>query len=154
MRDTFNLLDGKVSVSNSEIRTEINHYSKNEFIYHGKRFLLGVIAIFVYNRFLKDRLNETLIWQYIKEGFGYFGLLILGVIIIYLIFFHKWGKNLQINDLKKIEISSGKNSVDITLNMSNSRFTILEFDPGENDYQDFIEVLKKRNTRVIIKDER
>ena len=150
MKKEFKLIDGKVWVSNSEIKIKINRFSKKEFIYHGKRTLIGLTILFVYRYFLKEPLSDSQTWNYISDSWGWLGLALLISVFIYAIFFHIWRNTIQINDIEKIEVDTLIKQVDVTINMNNKRYKILEFDIDDKHHNNFVELLKKRNTRIKI----
>ncbi len=152
MNKKFKLINGIANVNNSEINLKINRFTKKEFIYHGKRFLVTTLILFVYNNFYKDELNKTKYWESITFFNKYLILGITVLVFIYSVLYYKWKNKIVINDINSIETYKTINSLDITINMNNKRFKILEFNNECMEYKKFLEEIKKRNTRIKIID--
>ncbi len=152
MNKKFKLINGIANVNNSEINLKINRFTKKEFIYHGKRFLVTTLILFVYNNFYKDELNKTKYWESITFFNKYLILGIIVLVFIYSVLYYKWKNKIVINDINSIETYKTINSLDITINMNNKRFKILEFNNECMEYKKFLEEIKKRNTRIKIID--
>lgn len=85
---------------------------------------------------------------------------ILTLLVLFLIYFSwfktVWSNKIKIEKLSKLTISLDENSprnIDFELKGKFSTIDIT-FRQTEDDYKQFIEYLKKRNSRFIIRDER
>lgn len=150
MTKEFKLIDGRIWVSNSEIKIKPNRFSKKEFIYQGKRFLIVSVILLIYKIFFKETLNKNETWGNIVNSWNLLSVILFGLLIVFIVFYYKWGNTIQINDIKTIEVDTLTKQVDITLNMNNKRYKILEFDRSDESHSKFIDLLKKRNTSIKI----
>lgn len=150
---SYNLIKGSVFADNQSIKTDKNTTSEK---IRGIMFpLIG--AIFLYDKIILQ-LNEEQSFSYLILTTIMYGILFIA--IVYLIY-HNWIKilwtnKLPIENLSELTISKDEDSplnVDIELR---GKFSIIDitFRETENDYQEFITYLKKRNSRFIITDER
>ena len=148
--DQFVLVNGYIKIDNSKIVIEErNTELKDRGGFIG--ILFALICISLYHDFQKI---ETL-----KSFFFYFNIVLkfIGIItIIYLLFYisfqKKWSKRLIINELTKIVIESSEFEYDVKLVFNNARNREIEFRKLENQFEPFLELLKKRNSRIIIEE--
>ena len=147
----FILVDGYVSMNNQQLFLDINN-TKNDIKSRGGWLgvFLTLVGISVFNNFRND--------SYFGSFFHYFdfGLRILGgltiiVVFYYLFFLKKSKKNLIINEIKKIEIEKKEFESETSIVFQNNRQQDLNFRNLENQLESFLDELKKRNSRIEIK---
>lgn len=146
----FVLVDGYVSMDNTQLFVDINNTKKDlkqRGGWLGVFFTLLGISVF----------HSIKSVDYFKNAFYYFdfGLRILGMIgivcfIYYLFFLRKSKKNLIINEISQIDIDKQEFETEITLKFSSKRQFDINFRNLENQLEPFIDAIKKRNTRVKI----
>lgn len=151
--ESFVLVDGFVEVSNNSIQVKDRRKKvKNELISQGG--WLTVIGVVLIHNTIKKLINgfSEKIMDYVSFFLQGLGALCITGIIIYLIFKHKWKKNIEISELIKVEIDADDTfDYDVTLITSDKRSKLLTFRKLENQLEPFTETLKKRNTRIEIK---
>lgn len=151
MNNEFKTIDGKVLVTNSEVKVKTNQFSKRELKYHGKKFLIITLITLTYKYFFKSEFSKSKVWNYTLDGFIWFGFIVFLLVVLYAIFYYNFKNNIQISEIKEIEISKlKKKTIDITLTKTNNRSKFIEFEKETDEYKRFIDLLKKRNTRMKI----
>lgn len=147
----FILVDGYVSMNNQQLFLDINN-TKNDIKSRGGWLgvFLTLVGISVFNNFRSD--------SYFGSFFHYFdfGLRILGgftiiAVLYYLFFLKKSKKKLIINEIKKIEIDKKEFESETSIIFQNNRQQDLNFRNLENQLEPFLDELKKRNSRIEIK---
>ena len=153
--ERFVLTDRYLEISNNQIniidkkgkRIKNELFSKN----NGWLIVIGVVLTGNLTRKIIKGLSET-ISDYISIGLQSIGLIFIICLILYLIFRHKWKNNIEIIDISKIEIDSEDEfEHEVSLITNSKREKIISFRKLENQLEPFIEALKKRNSRIVIK---
>lgn len=146
----FVLVNGYVSMDNSQLYIDINNLKKDVKDRGGfLAVFLAFIGISVY-RNLKDEDYFEIVFHYIDFGFRILGLVVIILFFWYLIFKKKSKRNLTINDIDLIEIDKDEFETELTLRFSNKKEIELNFRNLENQLEPFLESIKKRNSRVKI----
>lgn len=144
----FILTDGKVTIDNSKIFID----SANQKLSRKFRDLLlyALVIVSFIDRIDKyEELSST--YDVIKTLF--FGLATIVVIyfIVQFIFRHNWNSKLDINSITSVEIEDDGNEVEVLLINTSKRKKTINFRKLENQVEPFLEILKKRNSRLVIK---
>lgn len=149
----FHLIEGKISIDNTHIKTD-----KNTTWNKIKGMVFSIVGVFyLYDRITlkleKEHSLDHLIFTCVVYG-------ILTLLVLFLIYFSwfktVWSNKIKIENLSKLTISLDEDSprnIDFELKGKFSTIAIT-FRQTEDDYKQFIEYLKKRNSRFIIRDER
>jgi hypothetical protein len=137
----INILDKK----GKRIRNEL--FSKN----NGWLVVIGVVLTGnIIREFIKGFSEK--ISDYISVGLQGLALIVIICLIIYLMFRHNFKNNIEIVDISKIEIDSEDDfEHEVSLITTSKREKIVSFRKLENQLEPFIETLKKRNSRIVIK---
>lgn len=146
----FILSDGYISLNNTHLNIDSKNTKKSKKIKYLFLSLIIILSFF-------DKINE---FEYLKDYYAIFKISLYGIgsviaigVIMHLILKHNWKNQIPINDLKKIEIDTDdKFETEVTLISTNNREKVIQFRTLENQVSPFIEALKKRNSRLIIKD--
>ena len=153
--ERFVLTDRYLEISNNQIniidkkgkRIKYELLSKN----NGWLIVIGVVLTGNLTRKIIKGFSET-ISDYISIGLQSIGLIFIICLILYLIFRHKWKNNIEIIDISKIEIDSEDEfEHEVSLITNSKREKKISFRKLENQLEPFIEALKKRNSRIVIK---
>lgn len=150
--EKFVLVNGYVSMDNSQLFLDINSFRSD---LKNRGGWLGVIFAFlgisIFNSFRNVDYFEK-VFHYIDFGLRILGMITIIVIFWYLIFIKKSKKKLFINDISTIELYPKEFETEVTIKFSGRGEIDLSFRKLENQLSPFLEAIKKRNTRVIIKD--
>lgn len=148
---TYNLLKGKVSIDKHQIKTD----KKSTLNSIKWKFLSLVGAFYIFDRInLSFSKDNPLIILILKSVF-------YGMLSIFVLFsiYHFWIKigfinSLKIENITKIIIYKDEDfPLNIKLKVKGKFNTIdLSFRETENDYQNFLNELRKRNSSFIIKE--
>lgn len=144
----FILVDGYISMDNSQLFIDINNFKKdlkNRGGWLGLFFTL--IGISVFNNFRNENYFEK-VFHYLDFGFRIIGMLTIIIVFYYVFFMRKSSRKLFINEITKVEIEKGEFETEIVLNFSNKRSKDITFRNLENQIEPFLETLKKRNSRI------
>lgn len=144
----FILVDGYISMDNSQLFIDINNFKKdlkNRGGWLGLFFTL--IGISVFNNFRNEKYFEK-VFHYLDFGFRIIGMLTIIIVFYYVFFMRKSSRKLFINEITKVEIEKGEFETEIVLNFSNKRSKDITFRNLENQIEPFLETLKKRNSRI------
>lgn len=149
--EKFVMVYGYVKMDNSQLFLDIKEMKKDIKDRGGWLAILFIITgISVFQSFRKDEYFQG-IMDYFDMGLRILGMLGILAIFYYLIFKKKSKKNMMINDIQKVEIDKSEFETEVTLQFSSKREVDLNFRNLENQLEPFLEALKKRNTRLIIK---
>lgn len=153
--ECFVLVDRYLEISNNQIniidkkgkRIKNELFSKN----NGWLIVIGIVLTSnIIRKFTKDFSEK--ISDYISIGIQGLGLIAIIYIILHLLLKNKWQNNIEIVDLNKIEIDSEDDfEHDVLLITNSKREKRIAFRKLENQFHPFIEAIKKRNSRIIIK---
>jgi hypothetical protein len=150
---TFHLTKGKVSVDNEYIITD-----KNSTWDKIKGMVLTLVGgFYLYDRISLQIENEQSLGHLIFICILYGVLALALLILIYLNWIKTiWSNKIKIENLSRLIVSLDEDTprnIEVELKGRFSSIGIT-FRKTENDYQNFIEYLKKRNSIFIIRDER
>lgn len=146
----FVLVDGYVSMDNSQLYIDINSFKKDIKERGGwLAIFFTFIGISVYRNFRDETYFEKL-FNYIDFGLRVLGMITIVLVFWYVFFKRKSKKNLIINEIKSVEIDKAEFETEVTLTFTNNREIDLSFRNLENQLEPFIEALKKRNTRIEV----
>jgi phosphate/sulfate permease len=150
---TFHLIKGKVSVDNENIITD-----KNSTWDKIKGMVLTLVGgLYLYDRISLQMENEQSLGHLIFISIVYGVLALFLLMLIYLNWIKTtWSNKIKIENLSRLTINLDEDTprnIEVELKGRFSSIGIT-FRKTENDYQNFIEYLKKRNSIFIIRDER
>jgi phosphate/sulfate permease len=150
---TFHLTKGKVSVDNENIITD-----KNSTWDKIKGMVLTLVGgLYLYDRISLQMENEQSLGHLIFISIVYGVLALFLLMLIYLNWIKTtWSNKIKIENLSRLTINLDEDTprnIEVELKGRFSSIGIT-FRKTENDYQNFIEYLKKRNSIFIIRDER
>ncbi|WP_288954948.1 hypothetical protein [uncultured Polaribacter sp.] len=111
---------------------------------------LVLIGISAFGNLKREKYFET-IFHYLDFGFRIIGMIAIVLIIYNLFFLKKSKKNLIINEIIKINLDKEEFETELTLVFSDKREQDLSFRNLENQIEPFLDDLKKRNSRIIVK---
>ena len=152
----YKLIDGELNIDNTHLcfTYSIQKYFK-EFMK-----ILGGIALM--GSFLRKINNYDNIYG-IYENIIFWIFAVGSSIIVYLLIEHIfkkiWSNKIELNDLVKIEIDNYEDEIDIdedskieiTLFKNNGRSKLVQLKKQNCSLQSFLDDIKKRNSRIIIK---
>ena len=149
--EKFVLVYGYVRMDNSQLFIDI-HSLKNDVRDRGGWLMIffAFIGISVFNNFRNEAYFET-VFQYIDFGLRIIGMIAIVVVLWYLLFRRKSKKNMIINEIQSLEIDKQEFETEITVQFANKREVVLNFRNLENQIEPFLNAIKKRNSRVIVK---
>ncbi|MHB0756154.1 hypothetical protein [Polaribacter sp. M15] len=147
----FILVDGYVYMNNHQLFLEINRF-KNDLKSRGGwlGIFFALVGISVFHSIKTINYFKTF-FDYFDLGLRILGLITIVFVFIYLIFFYKSKKKLLINEITKIKIEKILLETEVTIYFSKRRRLNLTFRNLENQLEPFIEEIKKRNSRITIK---
>ncbi len=152
--EKFVLEEGTVSVSNTELKLEFEKYKATKKDIFMWIFFIAFVLDHYYDDF-RDGVFPGSIWNYFKVVLFTF----VGFMIIFKIYHFIFKKNFKskivINDIQKIKIDEDFDNdhiLEADIIRNNGRIQTLKFRKLKNQLEPFLETIKKRNTRVIIKD--
>jgi phosphate/sulfate permease len=150
---TFHLIKGKVSVDNENIITD-----KNSTWDKIKGMVLTLVGgLYLYDRISLQMENEQSLGHLIFISIVYGVLALFLLMLIYLNWIKTtWSNKIKIENLSRLTINLDEDTprnIEVELKGRFSSIGIT-FRKTENDYQNFIEYLKNRNSKFIIRDER
>ena len=149
--EKFVMVYGYVKMDNSQLFLDVKDLKKDIKDRGGwLAILFALTGLSVFRNFRNDEYFEK-IAHYIDMGLRILGMLAIVAILWYLIFKKKSKKNMMINDIQTIEIDKSEFETEVTLQFSSKREVDLNFRNLENQLEPFLEALKKRNSRLIIK---
>ena len=152
MKEQFVLVDGYISMDNSKLYLDIKNNIKSDVKKRGGwlTIFLGIVGFSTFRNLQNDAYFEK-VAHYINFGIRILGILTAVAILWYLLFKGKSKRNLIINEIKTIEIDQYEFESELTIQFLNKREIDLSFRNLEHQMDPFIEALKKRNSRIIIK---
>ncbi len=149
--EKFVLVYGYVRMDNSQLFLDINSFKRDVKDRGGWLTVFFVfIGFSVFNNFRNEKYFEEM-FHYFDFGLRIAGMITIVIIFWYLLFYRKSKKNMIINDIDTLEIEKHELETEISIHFSNKRTIDLNFRNLENQIEPFLEALKKRNTRIIIK---
>jgi hypothetical protein len=101
--------------------------------------------------------NITGIYENIKFWIFGFASIYLFYLFFYLLFKIVWINKIELNDIVKIEVENDEgedidedSKIEITLIKNNGRKKIIELQKEKNQFDHFLDEIKKRNSRIQI----
>ncbi|WP_299012730.1 hypothetical protein [uncultured Polaribacter sp.] len=151
----FKIIHGNLEINNSNLKIK---YRKGKYVLDTLKFFgsISLISLFV------DKLKNynNIIGVYENAKFWIFA--IASVYLVYLFFEFiirkKWINRLEINNISKIKIEDEEDykepdedsKIEITFYTNSSLNKKIELQKQNNQLPEFLEELKKRNTRILI----
>lgn len=146
----FVLLNGFVEIDNQQFYLKL----KNKEVKERGGYVTIILGILLFGS-ISDLLSGHNILSSIKDYIHLIIQIIGGIVFLYLIYYmvfkKKWSKNNYINNIEKIKIDKDELETDVIICFNNRREILLEFRNLENQMEPFLEELKKRNSRLEIK---
>lgn len=150
--EKFVLEEGSVSVSNTELKLEFDRFKIIK-----KDVLIWCFVIAYGMDMTEDFRNGELpntVYDYFKAGI----FILLGLLVLMYIYDFIFKKNFKativINDIEKIHIDENFDNDHITeldIVRNNGRVQKLKFRKLENQLEPFLDLVQKRNTRIVLK---
>lgn len=148
--DKFVLVEGYVSIDNTQLHIDINNLKKDVKDRGGWLVVFfTLVGVSTFRSFRNDKYFEK-ISHYIDFGLRVIGMITIVLIFWYLIFRKKSKKKLIINEITSIEVSKEEFETELVIQFSDKREIDLNFRNLEDQVIPFLETLKKRNTRIKI----
>tara|TARA_R110002126_G_scaffold291243_3_gene451345 strand:+ start:15324 stop:15797 length:474 start_codon:yes stop_codon:yes gene_type:complete len=151
----YQLINGYILMNNSELYIK---YSLKKYFY---LFFKMIGSIAVLSSFVKKYNNyENIIGVYENIKFWIFGMASVYLVYLFFEFIFKsmWFSEIAIHEIIKMQIENDEDEkeidedskIEITLIKNNGRRKIIELQKQKNQLQQFIEEIKKRNSRIKI----
>ena len=146
----FVLLNGYVEIDNKQLYLKL----KNREVKERGGLIMIFFGIYLINS-IHSYTKEDKVFANTGDFIQLFLQIIGGLVIFYLIYYFlfkkKWSKNHFINEIDIIKIDKDEFETEFTIQFSNKREINLEFRNLENQLEPFLDELKKRNSRIEIK---
>ena len=146
----FVLLNGYIEIDNQQFHLKL----KNKEVKERGGFITIFLGIFLFYEIMEISNKEEILVNtrdYIHIILQTVGAIVFIYLIYHLIFKKKWSKNNLINEIEKIKVDNDEFETELIICFQNKREVILEFRNLENQINPFLEELKKRNSRIEIK---
>lgn len=152
---SFKLIYGEAIINNTHIKIK---YRKGKYALDVLKFFGSISLIYMFI----DKINnyKIIIGVYENIKFWIFGIATIYLVYLFFEFIFKkiWFFKIPINEIVKIEIEDDEketeideeSKIEITLIKNNGREKIFELKKENNQLEPFLEIIKKRNTRIKI----
>ena len=148
--DKFVLVEGYVSIDNTQLHIDINNLKRDVKDRGGWLAVVFTLVGLSTFRSIRDDKYFEKISHYIDFGLRVIGMIAIVLIFWYLIFKKKSKKKLIINEITSIEVTKEEFETELIIQFNDKREIDLNFRNLENQLTPFLETLKKRNTRIKI----
>jgi hypothetical protein len=152
---SFNLIHGVLIINNSDVKIK---YRKLKYALDVLKIFGSISLISLFIDKLKNYENSIGIYENIK--FWIFGIASIYLVYLFFEFIFKsmWFSEIAIHEIIKMQIENDEDEkeidedskIEITLIKNNGRRKIIKLQKQKNQLQQFIEEIKKRNSRIKI----
>lgn len=150
----YYLIDGHLEINNSTLKIK---YSKYRYALKVLKFFGSISMIYLFIKKTTNYQNITGIYENIKFWIFGFASIYLFYLFFYSLFKIVWINKIELNDIVKIEVENDEgedidedSKIEITLIKNNGRKKIIELQKEKNQFDPFLDEIKKRNSRIQI----